>query len=200
MVPTLHTKRLTLRAPRLEDAAAFHALANDADIARQVQGIAHPLSRAEVDGFLTILTQSDPRLLKTRMFLIERWKVVGAVQLSSATGFRADPVSIAFWIGAPFRGAGYAREAVAEVIDGYLFGLLGFSRINGGYFVDNAASERLHARLGFIESGRRLVKSAAREDDAPHVDAHLTLELRARARLRCRAGDTADQQARSTRS
>ena len=41
-IPTLHTERLTLRAPRREDAKTIAALANDRRIAENLLRLPHP--------------------------------------------------------------------------------------------------------------------------------------------------------------
>ena len=51
-IPVLETKRLALRAPRLEDAKAVAALANDRRIAENTARIPHPYKVADAESFI----------------------------------------------------------------------------------------------------------------------------------------------------
>ncbi len=50
--PVLETKRLALRAPRLEDAKTVAALANDRRIAENTARIPHPYRLADAEKFI----------------------------------------------------------------------------------------------------------------------------------------------------
>src|SRR5208283_923345 len=51
-IPVLETKRLALRAPRLEDAKTVATLANDRRIAENTARIPHPYKMADAEGFI----------------------------------------------------------------------------------------------------------------------------------------------------
>src|SRR4029079_3194549 len=51
-IPVLETKRLVLRAPRLEDAKAVAALANDRRIAENTARIPHPYKLSDAESFI----------------------------------------------------------------------------------------------------------------------------------------------------
>ena len=52
-IPVLETKRLVLRAPRLEDAKAVAALANDRRIAENTARIPHPYKVTDAETFIS---------------------------------------------------------------------------------------------------------------------------------------------------
>ena len=52
-IPVLETKRLALRAPRLEDAKTVAMLANDRRIAENTARIPHPYNVSDAEGFIT---------------------------------------------------------------------------------------------------------------------------------------------------
>src|SRR6202142_4085297 len=52
-IPVLETRRLVLRAPRLEDAKAVTALANDRRIAENTARIPHPYKMSDAEDFIT---------------------------------------------------------------------------------------------------------------------------------------------------
>src|SRR5512135_1098180 len=51
-IPVLETKRLALRAPRLEDAKTVATLANDRRIAENTARIPHPYKMSDAEGFI----------------------------------------------------------------------------------------------------------------------------------------------------
>src|ERR1039458_7645647 len=51
--PVLETKRLALRAPRLEDAKTVAVLANDRRIAENTARIPHPYRMSDAESFIT---------------------------------------------------------------------------------------------------------------------------------------------------
>src|SRR4051795_2901308 len=51
-IPVLETKRLVLRAPRLEDAKAVAALANDRRIADNTARIPHPYRMTDAENWI----------------------------------------------------------------------------------------------------------------------------------------------------
>ena len=52
-IPVLETKRLVLRAPRLEDAKAIAAIANDRRIAENTARIPHPYRASDAEAWLS---------------------------------------------------------------------------------------------------------------------------------------------------
>ena len=57
-------------------------------------------------------------------------------------------------VGRPYQRRGYAAEAVMLVLR-YMFGERRYQKCNVEVYAPNAGSLALHARLGFIEEGRR---------------------------------------------
>ena len=53
-IPVLETKRLVLRAPRLEDAKAVAALANDRRIAENAARSPHPYRTSDAQSFIAV--------------------------------------------------------------------------------------------------------------------------------------------------
>ena len=73
--------------------------------------------------------------------------LIGGIELLDAAG----AASLDFWIAQPFRGQGFATEAVRAVLS--LARTLGHRRIVGWHFVDDAASGRVLAKTGFSSTG-----------------------------------------------
>ena len=67
---------------------------------------------------------------------------------------------IGYWIGKPWWGRGFATEATHTLME-HCFDACGFRRLTCGHFVDNPASARVIAKLGFRRVGR-LIRAFAR--------------------------------------
>src|SRR5262245_42514186 len=116
--PVLATERLTLRAPRCDDAKAIAALANDRRIAENTLRIPHPYGLADAESFIAIANTAGEHT-----FLITRdADVLGTCGIARRNG---EEPEIGYWLGVPFWGQGYATEAARALID-HAFGDLGY--------------------------------------------------------------------------
>jgi len=155
----LETERLTLRPFRRADALNFAQLAGDWAVASMTSDIRYPLSEVQALAWL------KPARGEVR-FAIERdGRLIGGV------GFyrrRSGAAELGFWLGRPWWRNGYATEAArAVVLHGFKTRRLpGFS---SAHFVDNPASARVLAKLGFEPVGRGTIVCAARGHDVEAV-------------------------------
>jgi len=149
----MRTQRLLLRALDHRDARQIALLAGDWDIARMTGRIPHPSS--------DVLAQQWGR------DLAEGECVQGIVHHGVLVGLcgymlEDDAAEIGYWIGKPWWGRGFATEAASALIE-HCFHEIGFERVTCGHFVDNPASGRVIAKLGFRYTGVDLVWSEARQ-------------------------------------
>ena len=159
-IPVLETKRLALRAPRLEDAKTVAMLANDRRIAENTARIPHPYRMADAENLIAAANNGGEAL-----FLITARD--GAVM--GACGFvsRDKPTpSLGYWLGAPYWGKGYATEALHALID-YAFGEFDFTALEAGARVTNPASRRVLEKCGFQWTGVGLYRIRAINSSAP---------------------------------
>jgi RimJ/RimL family protein N-acetyltransferase len=159
-IPVLETKRLALRAPRLEDAKTVAMLANDRRIAENTARIPHPYRMADAENLIAAANNGGEAL-----FLITARD--GAVM--GACGFvsRDKPApSLGYWLGAPYWGKGYATEALHALID-YAFGEFDFTALEAGARVTNPASRRVLEKCGFQWTGVGLYRIRAINSSAP---------------------------------
>src|SRR5690606_35042159 len=151
----MRTKRLLLRDLTLRDVRRIAMLASDWDVARRTgrspQRCAEELARRWI---------SD---LSGGAFVQGIVSQGGRVGLC---GYMPDGNSaeIGYWVGKPWWGRGFATEAAGALID-YCFNEVGFERITCGHFVDNPASARVIAKLGFRFTGWERVWCEARQSD-----------------------------------
>jgi len=137
----LKTARLTLRAPRADDAKAIKALVNDRRIAENTARIPHPYTLKDARTFIASAQGGQPTFVITR----DDGRIVGACGIGT---LRADGPEIGYWIGVPYWGNGYATEAARAVVD-HAFGDLGYEELLAGARVTNPASRRVLEKCGY---------------------------------------------------
>ena len=158
-IPVLETKRLALRAPRLEDAKTVAMLANDRRIAENTARIPHPYKLADAETFIGSVNKSGGEAV----FLITlNKKIIGACGIGPA-----EPApEVGYWLGVPYWGKGYATEALHAVID-YAFTDLAHESLQAGARVTNPASRRVLEKCGFQWTGVGLYRIRAIHSSAP---------------------------------
>ena len=142
-IPVLETERLVLRAPRLGDAKAMAALANDRRIAENTRRIPHPYARADAEDFIASVNAGAGET--AFVITLPDGTLVGACGFAAAE--EAAP-ELGYWLGVPFWGKGFATEAARAVID-YAFTDLGHDEMQASARVTNPVSRRLLEKCGF---------------------------------------------------
>lgn len=160
-IPVLETKRLALRAPRLEDAKSVATLANDRRIAENTARIPHPYQTSDAEGFIA----GANKAVGEAVFLValRDATVIGACGITLPA---QTPPELGFWLGVPYWGNGYATEALHAVID-YAFTDLGHDALQAGARVTNPASRRVLEKCGFQWTGVGLYRIRAIHSSAP---------------------------------
>jgi RimJ/RimL family protein N-acetyltransferase len=158
--PVLETKRLALRAPRLEDAKTIATLANDRRIAENTARIPHPYKLADAKAFI----DGANRAGSEAVFLVTLHDetIIGACGIVKS---ESTP-ELGYWLGVPYWGKGYATEALHAVID-YAFDDLGYAAVQAGARVTNPASRRVLEKCGFQWTGVGLYRIASIKSSAP---------------------------------
>jgi len=159
-IPVLETKRLALRAPRLEDAKTVATLANDRRIAENTARIPHPYKTPDAEGFIAGANKAGGEA----MFLItlRDRTVIGACGIV----MQEQTPELGYWLGVPYWGKGYATEALHAVID-YAFTDLAHEALQAGARVTNPASRRVLEKCGFQWTGVGLYRIRAIHSSAP---------------------------------
>ena len=162
--PRIETRRLTLRAPRMEDAPRLALLCNDFDISRMVSSMPWPYGLEDAEGFIARTALADRR--SDAAFLIEHDDegVVGGLGFHARAG---APLEVGYWIGKPFWGRGLASEALVGAM---IWAGRDWKKrvVSAGHFSDNPASGRVLCRAGFLYTGQvELRPSRARSEPVP---------------------------------
>jgi RimJ/RimL family protein N-acetyltransferase len=159
-IPVLETKRLALRAPRLEDAKTVATLANDRRIAENTARIPHPYRLADAEGFIKGANASSGEAVF--LIALRDKTVIGACGVR----MQDETPELGFWLGVPHWGNGYATEALHAVID-YTFTDLAHKALQAGARVTNPASRRVLEKCGFQWTGVGLYRIASIKSSAP---------------------------------
>ena len=159
-IPVLETRRLVLRAPRLEDAKAVAALANDRRIAENTARIPHPYRMSDAESFITGANKAGGEAVF--LITLRDETIVGACGLL----MQEQTSELGFWLGVPHWGQGYATEALHAVID-YAFTDLSHEALQAGARVTNPASRRVLEKCGFQWTGVGLYRISSIKSSAP---------------------------------
>src|SRR4029078_7979164 len=106
-IPVLETKRLILRAPRLEDDKAVAVLANERRIAENTARIPHPYKLADAESFIANVNGGEGEAV----FLIAQrdGTIMGACGVSTTD---EQPPELGYWLGLPHPGKGHDTQAL----------------------------------------------------------------------------------------
>jgi len=159
-IPVLETKRLALRAPRLEDAKTVAMLANDRRIAENVARIPHPYKMADAETFIGGANKAGGEAVL--LITLRDETVIGACGIVP----HELGAELGYWLGVSHWGNGYATEALHAVID-YAFTDLDHLALQAGARVTNPASRRVLEKCGFQWTGVGLYRIRAINSSAP---------------------------------
>jgi RimJ/RimL family protein N-acetyltransferase len=158
------TERLLLRPGWIEDAPALHRAIADEAVVRNLASVPWPYGRADAEAFLS--TERSPG--EGGMLVFRRTD--GAPELIGSVGFGRRPdgeTEFGYWIARPLWGRGYATEAGRAAI-AMARDSLRLSKLCAGHFLDNPASGRVLAKLGFRDLGQVAPRySVGRGEAAP---------------------------------
>jgi RimJ/RimL family protein N-acetyltransferase len=160
-LPVIETRRLVLRAPRIDDAEALAALLDDRRISENLARVPFPYGRTDAEAFIAKVNQPGGEIA----FLITELDgtIVGACGIHKCDEVQPE---IGYWLGLPYWGQGYATEAVRALID-HAFGDLGHQALQAGARVSNPASRRVLEKCGFQWTGVVLTRIRAIASAAP---------------------------------
>jgi RimJ/RimL family protein N-acetyltransferase len=159
-IPVLETKRLALRAPRLEDAKTVATLANDRRIAENTARIPHPYKMSDAESFIASASKTGEAVF---LITLRDKSIIGACGIVFHDD---DAPELGFWLGLPYWGQGYATEALHAVID-YAFTDLSHEALQAGARVTNPASRRVLEKCGFQWTGVGLYRISSIKSSAP---------------------------------
>lgn len=163
----IESERLVLRPLAADDIDDLVSEVSDFSVSRMLARVPYPYTRRDGEAFLAAARRSgnaDLALSVTR-----EGRVIGGIGLTALRG----QYEFGYWLGSRHWGRGYATEA-GQVFLAHVFDSRDLVSVRSGVFVDNPASLRVQAKLGFRENGRRQVECLARGRKVEHIDTVLT--------------------------
>ena len=166
--PVIRTERLTLRPHRLSDADAIAESLSDFAVTRMLARVPAPYHRQDALDWL--VPRSAGIIGDWALAVTEGDDVhIGSVSITR----RHDRWHLGYWLNRYYWRRGFMGEAVAATLE--RFGRrMPDVPIHSGVFVDNPASLKLQANLGFRIIGCTEVYSFARSTMVPHVETVLS--------------------------
>jgi 8-oxo-dGTP diphosphatase len=150
----IETGRLRMRSHRNGDLIDLVTLAGNWEVARWLATMPHPYTEAGGREWIARV-QRDHATGCPRRFAIalkETDRLIGGVGLDGSTGDESKEPALGYWLGQPYWGNGYAREAVAAVID-YGLRTIGMGTIRAYTDPSNLASQKVLLHCGFEQVG-----------------------------------------------
>ena len=149
----LATSRLLLRPFQPADAAALSHIAGDRAIADTMISIPYPYPREQ--AIASIETQSSElrggRAFHFAMTLLSGQFLIGSISLRDIEREHSQ-AELSFWVGKPWWGRGYAKEAGAAVV-GFGFDDVDLNRIYAHHMIRNPAAGAVMRALGMRREG-----------------------------------------------
>jgi RimJ/RimL family protein N-acetyltransferase len=158
----LETPRLWLRWPRAADAAAFRRFGGDPEVALKTARIPYPYEQRHAEAFILSTRAENASGAGLSLALTQKRQTDEAIGVIGVHGADSRGAGmIGFWLGRPFWGLGLMSEGAGAFVD-LVFGMTGLERLVSSALPANAASLRVHEKLGFIRTGRGVYPAPAR--------------------------------------
>ncbi|MGV8876416.1 MAG: GNAT family N-acetyltransferase [Rhodoglobus sp.] len=158
---SLTSQRLTLDAVTADDVAMMTAHCQD-PLFEHTLTIPWPYQASDAEFFITELVPTWWHDDDEYTWAIRE---TGTPDLLGIIGFRVYNDTIGYWMGAPHRGKGYMKEAVAEVAS-WVFST-GRTELRWEALVGNKASAAVAKSLGFVYTGIEPSSSEYRNNTHP---------------------------------
>ncbi len=161
----IETKRLWLRWPRVQDAAAIERLAGVKAVAEMTGTVPHPYPRGEAERFVFAARKGNATGASLSLAVAPRLKPdqcfgIIAVRRKETSGSRAS-ADLGYWLGEPHWGKGYATEAAQALIDA-IFSYTEVSEMTASARVVNPRSRNVIEKCGFQFVGSDMADAPAR--------------------------------------
>lgn len=147
----LQTPRLQLRAVSAGDAPGLWPLVSDSQLTPFLAWEPHQ-SIKETESMIVALAEAQRAGRGFHWGVIHSEQIIGLVSLIDVRRqhrcWTLNRAELAYWIGLPYQGKGYATEAAAAVVE-FGFNRLHLHKIRVLHAADNPASGRAIEKLGF---------------------------------------------------
>ncbi len=153
--------RLLLRPVWPEDWRGILGGIADEGVVRNLARAPWPYSEDDARAFAALpVAPRKPRFVITRA---HDGEVIGCTGIDDAED-APGAVELGYWIARPYWGQGYATEAGRAVLE--IARTLGHPRVVASHFYDNPACGRVLTKLGFVPTGRSLIRHSCGRGEA----------------------------------
>lgn len=166
--PVVRTARLELVRPDRRHLDELVELLDDRSVARWTLHVPHPYRRSDALAYYARWRAGYRAGTSLPLQIVRRedGRLVGGTGLHYLSAEHRC-AEVGYWIGAPYRGHGYAGEAL-RALTAVAFRRLALARLEGRVFPGNDASTAVLLGAGFRLEGRirsAIVKNGRRRDD-----------------------------------
>ena len=164
----LETARLRLRPFDSSDAPRVAEICGDFSVSRMCRVVPHPYSLSSAEFFINNICSGNNTLTFAVETRADNRNVIGCCSLDGIE--LVDGIisaAVGFWFAADSWGHGYATEAATALVDRAF--QRGFGQLTAGHWVENGASARIQAKLGFHEVRRERLQCMARGEELDAV-------------------------------
>lgn len=162
----IRTERLTLRLFEKSDAETVATLCNNYNIYKSTLYLPYPY---HLNDALTWIESHYEQFITDKLYEFaitdkETGEVFGAIALSNHKNFNHG--ELAYWIGEPFWGRGYATEASKAILQ-FAFEVIKLHKVFARYFSSNIASGKVMEKIGMKQEGifqEHIIKEGKYED------------------------------------
>ena len=157
----LATDRLLMRPLRPSDAVQLARLLNNIKVSERLLRVPFPYTESDARDFINYASSQLKKSEGIILAILDRhtMKFMGVCSLENELGI---------WLGQAFWGKGYGFEAMQAMVH-FGFTSLKLNVIQSAAHGNNAASIRIHQKLGFQETGSKEVVSKATGQKRPTV-------------------------------
>ena len=148
----IRTERLILRLFQKSDAEAVQRLCNNYNIYKNTLYLPYPYKLSDA---ITWIEGHYKKFVSDQSYEfaitdLDTGEVYGAIALSNNKAFNNG--EIAYWIGEPYWGRGYATEAAKAMLQ-FAFEEKNYHKVFARYFLSNVASGRVMEKIGMKQEG-----------------------------------------------
>ncbi|WP_419873407.1 GNAT family N-acetyltransferase [Candidatus Pristimantibacillus sp. PTI5] len=160
------TNRLILRIFETSDAKMVQSLAGNEEVSRTTLSIPHPYPDGTAEAWIERIRNAFQKgeIYSFAMLQKENGMLIGCVSLRVSK--KENQAELAYWVGRPFWGQGYATEAAQHIVE-FGFEKLNLNRIFAAAMTKNPASYKVMRKIGMKKEDKfpkQILKSGIYED------------------------------------
>ncbi|MDQ0875845.1 ribosomal-protein-alanine N-acetyltransferase [Paenibacillus sp. V4I3] len=152
MALNFETTRLLLRFFELSDARMVQQLAGNEEVARTTLAIPHPYPDGAAEEWIENVRQSSEKGDSYAFAMIKKEDGSLIGNMSMGVSRKHKRAELAYWVGQPFWGQGFATEAARRIIQ-FGFEDLDLNRIFTAAMTKNPGSYKIMRKIGMKEEG-----------------------------------------------